>query len=81
MGGFIPGSCTHSYGKALKGQALLAHTQFKVLIQESWTAALGLYSWISSQKMRSKGKKLDKKKKKKYSLAFFLVLAEAQKDI
>ena len=42
MGGFILGSCTHSHGKALKGQALPEHAQFEVLLQESWTADLGL---------------------------------------
>ena len=42
LGGFTLGSCTHSYWKVLRGQALLKHAQFKVLLQESWTADLGL---------------------------------------
>jgi hypothetical protein len=42
LGGFILGSYIHSYGKALKGQTLLEHAQFEVLLQESQTADLVL---------------------------------------
>ena len=47
--------------EALKGQKLLEHAQYKVLLQESRTADLGLCSWVSSRNTGSKSLKLGHK--------------------